>query len=168
MAAAAIAFGLVFLGIGEGIAQIKEAVAKANAPTEEKGAGVEMGIGDRFDNETLRGAFEGPIPTVRFYGGNGKHLGTSDRNDRFFGWEEEGRSAFRSVKMREHPEYIRINMPHLFGQQNICLSYLLITDFVDGSATVSLYAWNGSVGKYCGLPWYESDAYLPSQNRYVI
>jgi len=162
---AIIGIGIAFLALGEGIAQVKEAVIKANAPTEEKSAGVEFGIGDSIANEGLKKNFMGPIPTVHFYGISGNHLGESERNDRRFGEGNEGRSAFRSVKMREHPEYMRIHMPTTSKHEDICLSYMLITDAVDNSATTLLYAWNGSIGKFCGLPWYESDAFLPSQTR---
>jgi hypothetical protein len=169
----ALGVGVAFIMLGEAIGGVKQGITNPGS-TSTKAINVEVGVGSSF-NETMDKRFEGPLPRMTFYEFNGHKIGSTkvcpdvyecglvDDGPRL---DKKRRTAFRFVKTNNHPEYMKV---HVSADEDdaLCLSYMMINDAVDGHATSLSYIWNGSIGKYCGLPWYESDTFLPSTSQDV-
>ncbi|KAH8881213.1 hypothetical protein GQ53DRAFT_888654 [Thozetella sp. PMI_491] len=148
--AATIGVGVAFIVLGQVIEAVKQAVFTPPVSTSTKAINVEIG---------------GPIPRFTFYSFDGINLGTNDACQDPSGCDLQldtgSRTAFRFVEADNHPEYMKITIPDS-SNHDVCISYMLISDAVDNHAVSLLYVWNGSIGKACDLPWYESETFLPS------
>jgi hypothetical protein len=171
--AAAIGLGVAFIFLGEGIDAVKQSLTTpAPVSTSTKAIDVEIGVGSSF-NKDMDTRFLGPIPEFTFYEFDGTNLGTNptcqDPAGCNLSFDEKGRTAFRFLSTSSHPEYMKLTVGAIpdIPDIDVCISYMLVTDAVDNHATDLLYVWNGSIGKECGLPWYESQTFIPSPSQDV-